>query len=82
MSKHRWEKEPKRLAASERADGNASTERACTICGMVKITVHPPYGLPWREWRTRTGGVMIGGATPRCFTIDGDASTGEKAVAG
>jgi hypothetical protein len=77
MTKHRWEKVPTHLAASETADGNARTERTCMFCGLVKITVHPAQGFPWREWRTRHGGVMIGARVPQCVTIDAD----EKAAA-
>lgn len=74
MTKHRWYKEAARHAACESADGNARTERVCIWCGLVKITVHPPQGLPWREWRTRNGGVMIGARVPRCVTIDAGAA--------
>lgn len=27
------------------------TERTCPKCKLVKITVHPPQGDGWREWR-------------------------------
>lgn len=74
MSKHRWDKVPTRLAASERDDGNKSTERMCVFCGLVKITVHPSHGLPWREWRTRNGGVMIGAKVPKCFSLEAQSA--------
>lgn len=27
------------------------TERICPLCKLVKVTVHPPEGGGWREWR-------------------------------
>lgn len=44
------------------------TERTCSFCGMVKITVHPPQGWPWREWRTREGKRWEGERTPPCLS--------------
>lgn len=35
--------------------GCEETERRCPRCGLVKITVHPPQGVPWRAWRTKAG---------------------------
>lgn len=52
---------------AECADGNARTERECAHCHLMKITVHPPHGLPWREWRTKNGEVWQGTATPPCL---------------
>lgn len=43
------------------------TERTCALCGLVKITVHPPQGWPWREWRTREGKRWEGENTPPCL---------------
>lgn len=43
------------------------TERTCVHCGLVKITVHPPQGWPWREWRTREGKRWEGENTPPCL---------------
>lgn len=42
--RHRWG-EPVRLLDR--------TERACAHCPLIRITMHPPHGLPWREWRHR-----------------------------
>jgi hypothetical protein len=59
--KHEWG-DPERLGEyAER------TERICVLCGLVKITIHPPRGLPWREWRTRAGRTWQGVATPPCM---------------
>jgi hypothetical protein len=55
------------LHGSESPDGNDRTERHCEHCGLVKITVHPPSGIPWREWRTRDGRMWVGEATPPCL---------------
>lgn len=58
--KHRWDHDKeKRLAACESPDGNGRTERPCERCGLIKITVRPPDGRPWREWRLMEGGSRI-----------------------
>lgn len=47
--------------------GNERTERTCPRCGLVKITVHPPHGLPWREWRHPASAVTFpAGHVPPC----------------
>lgn len=47
--------------------GNDQTQRICVLCGLVKITVHPPRGYPWREWRDpRGGGQLQFSGTPAC----------------
>lgn len=52
--KHRWGA-PITVLPKDAFDGNERTERSCVQpgCDMVKITVHPARGLPWREWRLR-----------------------------
>lgn len=64
----RWINE-KRIPASESHDGNERTERACERCGLVKITVHPPYGFPFRQWRTVAGEKWQGELTPPCIAV-------------
>lgn len=32
------------------------TERLCSACGVVKVTVHGAGGNSWREWRRIHGG--------------------------
>jgi hypothetical protein len=55
-ARHSWNStDPKSIAACDSLDGNDRTEKTCAACGLVKITVHPPRGLPWREWRTKAG---------------------------
>lgn len=68
--KHRWG-DPVWTPGMENHDGNDRTERACIFCGLVKITVHPPSGLPWREWRTKDGMVAQLTATPPCLAEAG-----------
>jgi hypothetical protein len=66
--RHRWNDIPeRRIHAVETKDGNGRTERTCAVCWLVKITVHPPYGDAWREWRTRDGGLWQGSDTPPCL---------------
>lgn len=67
---HRWDINAIiRKPACESQDGNDRTERTCLHCGMVKITVHPPQGFPWHEWRTATGAVWQGDSTPPCVRV-------------
>jgi hypothetical protein len=50
--KHRWNlDEEKRIAGTEFKDGVGRTERVCIHCGLIRITMHPPGGFPWRAWR-------------------------------
>jgi hypothetical protein len=42
------------------------TERTCVLCEMVKVTVHPPQGMPWREWRPKDGPQIQLEHTPPC----------------
>ena len=60
---HRWNIEH-RIPACESPDGNERTEKTCPFCMLVKITVHPPRGLPWREWRTKDGRQLFGTIVP------------------
>lgn len=45
---HKWS-DP--IPVLEGPNGCEQTERTCVHCSLVKITVHPPRGYPWREWR-------------------------------
>lgn len=48
------------------------TERTCSVCQLVKVTVHHPDGRAWREWRL-----------PRCADqIDDDQGAPACIVAG
>lgn len=58
MPNHKW---------GERVPLETGTERTCKVCGLVKVTVHPPHGLPWREWRDPKGGPQMQlSFTPPC----------------
>lgn len=42
---------PVSVPASLELDRHPQTERTCSVCGVVKVTVHAPDGEAWREWR-------------------------------
>lgn len=66
--KHKWDHDHERRAAAiDYADGNARNEKRCLQCGITRVTVIPPHGHPWHEWRTKTGAVYPGEATPPCI---------------
>lgn len=58
-----------RIAASDSPDGNDRTERVCTTCAAMMITVHGARGTPWIEWRSADGRKLAG--RPAC--VAGDA---------
>lgn len=64
---HRWDKQEKRIPACETSSGCDQTERTCIDCGLVKITVHPPHGLPYRAWRHPNGLTAAIESTPPCL---------------
>jgi hypothetical protein len=43
--------EPVFVEANAALDRHSQTERTCSVCGAVKVTVHAPDGGGWREWR-------------------------------
>ena len=47
-------------------NGCELTQRICEICGLVKITVHPPEGFPYRQWRGKGGMLATLEHTPPC----------------
>lgn len=66
--RHSWnESNPVYLDGHDCTDGNDRTEKTCPKCRMVKITVHPPRGFPWHEWRTKDGKTWQGTSTPPCL---------------
>lgn len=66
--KHQWDHAgTRRMAGVDRDDGNARNECDCLLCGLTKITIIPPHGWPWREWRTKDGAIWKGQATPPCI---------------
>jgi len=51
VRKHNWDLDTeRRIAAAEFPDGNGRTIRVCKLCGLSRITVHPPHGYPWPEF--------------------------------
>lgn len=55
--RHRW-RDPDRF--------EHHSERRCEFCSLIKITMHPPRGNPWREWRYNSGKNFKSDVTPRC----------------
>jgi hypothetical protein len=47
------------VAANPKLGRHQQTERTCKRCKLVKITVHPPEGGGWREWRWGDGGCQF-----------------------
>lgn len=70
-TRHRWGERFTRLENTP--SGCPQSERVCAHCGLVRITVHPPHGLPWREWRPKDGPQMQFEATPPCLPNHADA---------
>jgi hypothetical protein len=69
-ARHKWDHAgERRLSGFDCTDGNARNERTCVKCGIVRITVMPPHGLPWHEWRVKDGGTYVGEATPPCLAL-------------
>lgn len=64
--RHKWPKDAVRLDGRDQSDGCDRSERTCAYCGLVKITVHPPQGLPYRQWRTPGGVICPGDQMPVC----------------
>ncbi|EJN14730.1 hypothetical protein PMI42_01703 [Bradyrhizobium sp. YR681] len=46
--------DPVSVTPSLELDRHQQTERTCSVCGAVKVTVHAPDGSAWREWRAST----------------------------
>jgi hypothetical protein len=65
---HRWDYEnERRIAACDSPSKCDQNERDCIHCRLVRVTVHPPGGFPFRAWRlpnSKTQFVM--GSTPKC----------------
>ncbi|WP_291854833.1 hypothetical protein [Bradyrhizobium sp.] len=62
--RHRWS--DRTTVVDGTVSGCQETHRRCPQCGLIKITVHPPHGLPWRVWRTAAGAAWQGDRTPPC----------------
>ena len=82
--KHKWDHDnERRYAHTDTPDGCSRNERDCIICGVVMVTVIPPAGLPYHEWRTKDGGDKVWTKRPECV-VDESVSIAElnKASAG
>lgn len=65
---HSWSTKV-RVAGAETITGCDQTEQRCWNCGRVKITVHPPHGLPYLAWRCPDNPQQFTmDATPPCVT--------------
>lgn len=65
--RHQWDYDNERkIAACDSPDGNDRSEKPCCRCDLWKITVHPPQGFAWREWRFGAGENFKSDLTPRC----------------
>lgn len=64
---HKWS-HPICVFGDRTVTGCEQSERTCSHCGLIKITVHPPHGIPWREWRYPDDPKVQhkGEATPLC----------------
>jgi hypothetical protein len=66
--RHRWDLP--RSVLTDTPSGCEETERECVDCHLVKITVHPPFGFPYRAWRTAAGMRATIEHTPPCNPIE------------
>lgn len=51
--------DPVSIPPSLELDRYQQTERTCSVCGAVKVTVHAPDGRAWREWRTSSSAAQV-----------------------
>jgi len=69
--RHKWK--PSYTKMADTISGCEETWRECSLCAVVKITVHPPMGIPWREWHL--GGKQFKmDATPPCLRAEAAAA--------
>lgn len=50
---------PVSVAPSLELERHQQTERTCSLCGVVKVTVHAPDGRAWREWRASASAAQL-----------------------
>lgn len=62
--RHKWGEPVTHMDGT--VSGCEETHRTCDLCRMIKITVHPPHGLPWRVWQTAKGMRATLATTPPC----------------
>ena len=57
---------PVTVLPEDSSNGCQLSERTCALCGLVRITVHPPEGFAYRAWRTPSGYALVSDHTPAC----------------
>jgi len=65
--KHRWSYPV--TVIENTYSGCEETHRRCLHCATVKVTVHPPQGLPYRAWIAPNGVWGVWNLTPPCMGI-------------
>ena len=66
QGRHKWSDRIS-VPRDQTPSGCEQTERTCGLCKIVRITVHPPQGFPWREWRHPNSDVQFACEhTPPC----------------
>lgn len=63
--------DPVSVAATKSRSGLPQTERTCTRCGVVKVTVHERGGGAHREWRWFESGSQFSDEPPCITSIGG-----------
>jgi hypothetical protein len=62
--------DPVSVPANPALDRRPQTERTCSLCGAVKVTVHPREGGGWREWRVSASSAQVT-TEPPCVVGEG-----------
>lgn len=73
---------PVSVPPSLELDRYQQTERTCTVCGAVKVTVHAPDGSAWREWRQSGSAAQMECADLPCIQQIGTAQECRPVEAG
>lgn len=65
---HAWDYLHKRnVPAIESPSNCEQTERDCKHCSLIRVTVHPPRGNPYRAWRYAGSETQFtADKTPKC----------------
>ena len=66
---HKWDYEnEKRIAAVDAPDGCDRNEKSCILCGITKVTILPPHGFPYHEYRVGSA-QMVWTRRPECVRV-------------
>lgn len=60
--RHRWNE---KFTIPIGRSGCEESHRICAVCSLIRITVHPPHGAPYRLWQYDDG-ERADGLTPMC----------------